>query len=151
MTNVLRLTLVLALQTPSAQGLAGTWTANLHKSQRDANHQFSEATMQFEVSARQVTLVYSGINQAGRRESATTIFEVDGREHPAPGAPDIMTIARWRDRVLETVATRNGVEIGRGSYEPSEDGMTLTATVTGTDARGRRFAQVIVFDRAKTP
>jgi hypothetical protein len=37
--------------------------------------------------------------------------------------------------------------VGEGSYEVSPDGTTLTATVSGTDASGGRFEQVIVFDR----
>ena len=41
--------------------------------------------------------------------------------------------------------------VGSGSYEVSGDGMTLTATVAGTDAAGSRFEQVIVFDRGQHP
>jgi hypothetical protein len=37
--------------------------------------------------------------------------------------------------------------IGEGRYEVSSDGKTLTSKVKGTDAKGRQFEQVIVFDR----
>ena len=37
--------------------------------------------------------------------------------------------------------------IGRATYEVSEDGQMLTATVSGVDASGNVFDQVIVFDR----
>ena len=37
--------------------------------------------------------------------------------------------------------------IGRATYEVSEDNRMLTATVSGVDASGKVFDQVIVFDR----
>jgi hypothetical protein len=48
---------------------------------------------------------------------------------------------------LETEGRVNGRPAGKGKYEVSEDGMRLTATVTGTGAAGAAFEQVIVFDR----
>jgi hypothetical protein len=53
-------------------------------------------------------------------------------------------------RTLEVVATKNGAIVGSGVYEVSEDGATLTATMSGVDASGRRFEQAIVFDRCGT-
>jgi hypothetical protein len=43
---------------------------------------------------------------------------------------------------------KDGTILGRGTYEVSEDGQTMTATVSGIDAAGKPFDQVIVFDRA---
>ena len=54
----------------------------------------------------------------------------------------------WKDRVLESIATKDGVEIGRSAYEVSADGATLTATVKETDGRGRPFEQVMAFRSA---
>jgi len=42
---------------------------------------------------------------------------------------------------------KDGAAIGRSSYEVSDDGRTLTATMSGIDASGKAFDQVIVFDR----
>jgi hypothetical protein len=57
-------------------------------------------------------------------------------------------ITRWLgSHVLETVGRKGDRTTGRGTYEVSADGKTLTATVSGIDASGKRFAQVIVFDR----
>ena len=44
-------------------------------------------------------------------------------------------------------ATKDGIVLGRGSYDVSEDGQTMTATVNGIDGAGKPFEQVIVFDR----
>jgi hypothetical protein len=44
---------------------------------------------------------------------------------------------------------KDGVALGRGTYEVDEEGRTLTATVSGVDASGKPFDQVIVFDRGE--
>jgi hypothetical protein len=77
-----------------------------------------------------------------------TTLQADGEEHEIPEAPGMLVVTRWHGpRVLESVATKDGEPAGRGVYEVSADGTTLTATVAGTDASGRAFQQVIVFDR----
>ena len=76
-------------------------------------------------------------------------IRADGREHPVEGAPGIVTISTLEARRLESSAKRDGVALGRGTYEVAEDGRTLTATVGGIDASGKAFDQVIVFDRGE--
>ena len=130
--------------------ISGRWIANLAKSQRHANHQFRSAALELVVTDQTVTIVHSGVNMAGRFEEGTTELRPDGVAHPAaPQAPDVLVVTSWRGaRRLETVATRHGTAAGAGVYEVSEDGLTLTATVSGTDAAGAAFEQRIVFDRA---
>jgi hypothetical protein len=78
------------------------------------------------------------------------------REHSAPtaqpilmpAAPGVIATSTIDDRTLEVVATKDGAPVGRASYSVSEDGRSLTSTTSGTDASGRAFDQVIVFDRA---
>jgi hypothetical protein len=129
--------------------LHGTWIANIAKSARHANHQFQNATMRFDVGAEVVVLSYEGVNASGKQESSTQTIQVDGEEHPVEGAPGIVTISTLEARRLESSATRDGVALGRGSYEVAEDRGTMTATVAGIDASGKAFDQVIVFDRAE--
>jgi hypothetical protein len=132
--------------TPSP--FVGSWTANLSKSERDPNHQFESATLRFEVEGNTVTLTHGGVNASGQQESGVTTLEADGKEHPIPEAPGVVVVTRWvGSRGLETVAKKGDQTVGRGIYEVSHDGRTLTATVSGTDARGNDFEQVIVFDR----
>ena len=89
-----------------------------------------------------MTLVYSGINASGEEESATTTLHADGKERPASElAPGVMLVTRWvSPHKLETATTKDGEAVGLGTYEVSADGMTLTATVSGT-RRGRTTVQ----------
>jgi hypothetical protein len=126
----------------------GSWVANVAKSKRDPNHQFQSATLQFAVSGDTVTLTQGGVNAGGQAESSTITIEADGKERPIPQAPGVVSLARWvGPRVLEMLGKKDGQVVGRGRYEVSADGQTLTASVMGTDASGAAFEQVIVFDR----
>ena len=129
--------------------LHGTWIANIAKSARHANHQFQNATMRLDVSVDVVVLSYEGVNASGKQESSTQTIRADGREHPVEGAPGIVTISTLDARRLESSAKRDGVALGRGTYELADDSRTLTATVAGIDASGKAFDQVIVFDRGE--
>lgn len=127
----------------------GTWIANIEKSRRHANHQFQSATLKFEISGDVLSLTHGGVNMAGKHESGTTVLKVDGLDHPvSPQAPGVVVATRWVGaHLLEMVSKKDRHAVGSGSYEVSDDGITLTATVAGTDAAGARFEQVIVFER----
>jgi len=129
----------------------GTWVANLEKSRRHANHQFQSATLTFDVSGDVVSLTHAGVNMAGKAESGTTVLHADGNEHAvSPQAPGVVAITKWvGTHALATEAKKDGRPVGNATYAVSDDGMTLTATVQGTDAAGKAFDQVIVFDRQR--
>jgi len=127
----------------------GTWRANLAKSQRHSNHMFQNATLRFDVSGDTVSLTHMGVNREGNQESGTTTLHADGKEHTvSPQAPGVVVTTKWvGSHILETAAMKDGKVVGQGRYEVSGDGNTLTATVSGIDASGASFEQVIVFDR----
>ncbi len=105
--------------------------------------------MRFDVGTDTVVLSYEGVNASGKHESSTQTIHADGQERPVPGAPGIVAISTLEPRRLESSARKDGVVLGRGTYEVDEEGRTLTATVSGVDASGKPFDQVIVFDRAE--
>ena len=151
-TPFLLLIIVLgALAAPAALSqqknpLAGTWQANISKSH--PNHLFKSATLRFEVSDDVVSMTYTGVNMSGVEESGTFKIHPNGKEHPIPDAPGLVEVSRWAGpRLLDTVASQSGKVVGHSSYEVSEDGKTLTAKISGTDASGAGFEQVIVCDR----
>lgn len=127
---------------------SGTWVANIEKSKRDPNHQFQSATMEFSVAGDTVTLKHGGVNAGGQQESGTVVLQADGQERPISEAPGVTVVTRWiGPRVLHTIGKSAGAQVGEQTYEVSTDGKTLTAKVSGVDASGARFDQVIVFDR----
>jgi len=130
--------------------LAGTWTANLSKSRRDPNHpnhQFHSATMRFEVAGDAVSLTYGGVNAAGKTEEGARTICANGQDHPDSAAPGVTATSTIDARALQVVARKDGAVVGRGTYAVSDDGRTMMATMSGIDASGKQFDQVIVFDR----
>jgi hypothetical protein len=127
--------------------LAGTWIANIAKSTRHENHQFASSTMRFDISPGEVKFTYEGVNASGKLEKGEQTLNVDGQPHDHPQAPGIAVTSSLGPRGIESSATKEGVVLGRGTYDVSEDGQTMTATVNGIDGAGKAFEQVIVFDR----
>ena len=133
---------------PKRNPLVGKWKANLSKSQRDPNHQFQSLALRFEISDDALLLTFTGVSMSGKEESGTQKIHPDGKERPVAEAHGIVEVSRWVDsHILESVAKKDGTVIGASRYEVSSDGKTLTSKVKGTDAKGRQFEQVIVFDR----
>lgn len=129
--------------------LTGSWIANLAKSRRHANHQFQSATMRFDVAPDTVQCTYEGINASGNHEANTQTIHPDDQDRDVPGAPGFVARSTLGARSLESVGKKDGTVVGRGTYAVSDDGLTMTATVSGIDASGKPFEQVIVFDRGE--
>lgn len=127
--------------------LVGTWIANIEKSKRHENHLFANATMHFAIANDEVRLSYEGVNASGKAERSEQVVHADGLPHPHPLAPGIVVTSSLGPHGFESTATKDGATMGHGSYAVSEDGNTMTATVTGIDGSGRAFEQLIVFDR----
>jgi len=127
--------------------LTGSWIANIEESRRDPNHQFSRATMHFAVDGDRVTLTFGGINASGREEHGSQTFLADGKEHPVPQAAGYVASTTIDQQSLRSAAIKDGQIVGQALYAVSDDGMKMTASVSGIDASGRNFDQIIVFDR----
>lgn len=117
--------------------LAGTWVANIAKSMRHPDNAFVRATLQLDVGGNTITVTDVVVDAAGEEVCTTNTIQADGREHAAPHGYALRS--QWRGtRALEWEATKNGQPEGRGSYEVSADGKTLTLTASD---------RVFVFDR----
>ncbi len=127
--------------------LVGTWIANIAKSKRHENHLFANVTMHFAIANDEVRLSYEGVNASSKTERDEQVLQADGLPHPHPLAPGIVVTSSLGPRGVEAIATKDGATMGRGSYDVSEDGNTMIATVKGIDGSGKAFEQVIVFDR----
>src|SRR5262245_55231477 len=103
----------------------GTWVANLTKSICHPHNRFCSATLQITVHADTITLRHLGINELGEEEEAVNAMLVDGKEHPRPGG-HAFTATWLYPRVLEVIDKKDGRIEGRGTYEVSADGKTLT-------------------------
>lgn len=127
---------------------AGSWKANLDKSQPDPNHRFRQATLRLERQPYGYELQAEGIGPDGQPCVDACSIHLDGQEHTHPAAPGLAAIAICRDpHEIEVEARKDGRVVGYAKYAVSADGNTLTAETWGTDAKGRSFKTVVSFDR----
>jgi hypothetical protein len=120
--------------------LTGRWIADVERSKRHPANQFRGATIVFSVSGNTVAIDDEFIDEAGRTVRGQNTIEADGVAHATSNG--FVVTATWIARNdLETIATKNGEEVGRGRYTVSEDGRRLTIAANGD--------QVIVLDRAE--
>ena len=120
-----------------AHPLAGRWIANVGQSTRHPANQFQRATIVFAIDGARVDIADEFVDESGGVLRNRNTVVADGVAHEQPNG--YILTASWRGDSLETVATKNGEVVGRGTYEVSADGRRLT--ITAAD-------QVIVLDRA---
>jgi hypothetical protein len=119
------------------RALAGKWIANIERSSRHPDNPFRRASLQLEVRGDLVTIVDVVHAADGREERTKNVLHADGRDYAQPHG--FVVTASWQgDRTIAWEVRRNGGVEGRGRYEVSDDGSTLTLVAND---------QVFVFDR----
>jgi hypothetical protein len=103
----------------------GEWVANLAKSQRHASNAFQAARISIAVDDDVLVVMHSFVDDSGREHRDEQVVHADGLSHELNNGY-AMTATWVGSHVLETVATRHGVEVGSGRYEVTSDGRTLT-------------------------
>jgi hypothetical protein len=108
---------------------AGTWTANLEKSEQHPANPFQSATLEFTVVGNTVTIAQVFVDPSGHQVGGRMTIQADGREHPSEYGNGHALIARWiGSHILEAADVKDGHILGRGTYEVSGDGKTLTVS-----------------------
>jgi hypothetical protein len=117
----------------------GEWIANIEKSRRHPSNGFHAGRIHFAVDGDILVVTHSFVHEDGREHHDDQVVRADGISHNTNNGYALTTT--WQGpRVLEVVSTRHGEEVGRGRYEVSADGDTLTIT---------NKEQHIVLDRKK--
>lgn len=130
---------------------AGTWKLNVSRSQFDANHRPTDATMRWQVEPDGSYLMRAeGTDQNGNAVTEKPQhLRPDGQAYPVEGFPGLTAVAVRQDaRTLRAEARReDGSTAGEGSYRVSDDGRSMTAVTAGFDTQLRRFEMRTVWDK----
>jgi hypothetical protein len=122
-------TLSTKIESEQPNPFVGKWTANLSRSKSHPDNLFQSATMEFTVEGDMVTITDVVIDESGHELTGRNTILVDGNAHASENGNGYVLIAKWNgQRVIETVAKRDGLEAGWGKYEASDDGKTLTVS-----------------------
>jgi hypothetical protein len=122
----------------------GTWTADVQRSQLDPNRRFKAATLTVTRDGRNYRLAAQGTGPDGQ-----TVCEVHAIKFGTHTAADGLTVTAIQPEPnrIEVQATQHNLPVGDARYTVSADGRTMIAATAGTDAQGRLFRTVIVFNR----
>lgn len=90
-----------------------------------------------------------GVDESGKPTHVTFTAHYDGKEYPVSGNPDADTIAvkRTDKSSAKSILKKDGKATLTTTRHVSKDGKTLTMTTTGTNAKGEKVDNVLVFDK----
>ena len=129
----------------------GSWKLNPGRSQFDANHRPTEATMRWQLEGDGVYLMEAeGVDARGQRGAERPQKLIaDGQGYPVPDFPGLKTVTtRPQPNVLRAEVRReDGSIAGEGTYVVADDGTYMTATTAGFDTQLRRFEMRTIWDR----
>jgi hypothetical protein len=129
--------------------LIGTWKLNLSKSIYDPGppprslvHKYESAGKDTYKNTRDL------VDANGKSSHRELTLAFDGKEHPRANSSSRATMDRRIDAYnLEGMSMEGGKLITVFMRSVSPDGRTLTFKTMGTDAQGKPFSRVEVFDK----
>src|SRR6266851_649504 len=133
----------------AADNSLGTWKLNMEKSKFSPSAPVKSLTSTREASDGGVKVTSTGEQADGTPINSSYTAKYDGKEYPVTGAPwDSIAIKQVNANTLTTTTKKNG-----GSYHAtartviSKDGKTMTTTVKGTNAEGKAFNNMLIYDK----
>lgn len=127
----------------------GTWKLNVAKSTFSPGPAPKAQTRTYKESAQGVTLTVTTTGADGKDTAQSLTFKYDGKASPVTGSPDFDSVAVTRvdAMTVTSVQTKAGATVGTGKRTTSADGKTLTFAQKGTHADGKKFDDVLVYDK----
>lgn len=142
--------LALGASTPADDNNIGNWTLNLAKSKYDPGPAPKSQTLKIEAWGNDgVKYSSDGIDAEGKPTHSELEAKYDGKFYPFKGNPDSDMLAYKRVDVntLHITSQLAGKQNVTGTIVISKDGKTRTLTQVGTNARGQKVNNVVVYER----
>ena len=128
--------------------VVGTWTLNVAKSKFEPGPALKNSTVTFSPAGEGVRVVAEFVGPDGPVKTDYT-GNYDGKDYPITGATgvDTVTLKRIDANSTERIDKSGGKVIGTWTRRVSADGKTLTVTYKGTDAKGQKVNNLMIFER----
>jgi len=90
-----------------------------------------------------------GVDGEGKPIHSEWTGKFDGKDYPVTGDPtsDTRAIKQTDDHHLEITGKKGGKVTTTGHVVVSTDGKSRTLTLSGTDAKGKKFKNTYVYDK----
>lgn len=127
----------------------GTWKLNVARSKYSPGPAPRGGNITFEASGDAVKRTGEQIAADGRKSSLSYTVKMDGKFYPVTGSDlyDEISIKKIDDHNAEASMKRAGKVAVNANRQISRDGKVMTITITGTNTKGERINNVIVYDK----
>jgi hypothetical protein len=128
----------------------GTWKLNLQKSEYIPGPAPRSQTLNITQDGQNIRDTVQTIDAQGNVRTAVVMHVYDGQAHPATGNPDIDATAITQvDANFSLIASRlkAGKLVQVATFVISQDGKTLTITITGINVNGQPVKSIAVYDK----
>jgi hypothetical protein len=126
----------------------GTWKLNESKSKITPGT-LKFTTVTFKSMFGKVQVAGDGIDADGKPVHSEWTGNFDGKDYPVTGDPisDTRSYTKVDDRTLSLTVKKNGKVVDTGRIVVAADGKSRTVTVSGTTPKGKKFKNVVVYDK----
>ena len=127
----------------------GTWNVNVAKSKYSPGPAPKAQTVKYEATGDNMKITVDGTDAAGKPIHNEWTGKFDGKDYAVKGDPDtdMRAYRRMDDYTMEIVAKKAGRVTTTTKSVYSKDGKTRTSTATGTDPRGQKVDNTIVYEK----
>ena len=150
MGSLVALTLAAACAPAPAHSIIGTWKLNVAKSTFTPGPGWRSQTRTYSLTPDGgVSVVWTGVGASGEAMHVSFISRLDGKDYPMVGSAnyDTLNATQVDAFTVKSEEKRDGKVVGIAIRKVSPDGKVLTITDEGTNRKGEKFSQVLVFDR----
>jgi hypothetical protein len=132
----------------ASDAMMGTWKLNESKSKL-ASGGPKNTTVTYEAAGDSVKVTIEGTAADGTPIKSEWTGKFDGKDYPSTGNPneDMRSSKQINDHTLHVVSKKGGKVVLTAHVVMSPDGKTRTVTVTGTDAQGKTYKSIAVYDK----
>jgi hypothetical protein len=132
----------------STDAQMGTWKLNEGKSKIASGAPKNE-TVTYEAAGDSIKVTLEGSAPDGSKTHTEWTGKFDGKEYSSTGNPneDMRSYKEVNDRTLNAVSKKGGKVVLTAKIVVSADRKSRTVTVTGTDAEGKKYKSVAVYDK----
>jgi len=127
----------------------GTWKVNVAKSKYNPGPAPKAQTVKYEATGDNMKITVDGTDATGKPIHNEWTGKFDGKDYPVKGDPDtdMRAYKRIDDYTTEIVAKKAGKVTTTTKSVYSKDGKTRTSTAMGTDPRGQKVDNTIVYEK----
>jgi len=127
----------------------GTWKLNENKSKFPAGAAKNTTVTYTPAKGDMIKCTADGMDKDGKPIQWTWVGKFDGHAYEIKGSPSFDTLAYTpiNDRTNKTTATKDGKVVMTGTITVAKDGKSREVTLTGTDAKGKKFTETTYYDK----